>query len=144
MYNRLNNIYRQMKARCYNIKRNDYERYGGRGISVCDEWLNTEIAKGKRGRFTKGWLAFQKWAITHGYNDSLTLDRISNNKSYSPENCRWVSAKVQQNNTRRNRFITYNGKTQTLKAWCEELDLNYHTVLSRLNIMHWTVKKALT
>ena len=143
MYNRLNNIYRQMKARCCNPNRSDYERYGARGISVCDEWLNTEIMKGRGGRYSKGWLAFQEWALNNGYKEGLTIDRIDNNKGYSPENCRWVTAKAQQSNTSRNRFITYNDKTQTLKAWCEELCLNYHTVLSRLNIMHWSVEKAL-
>ena len=143
MYTRLNNIYRQMKARCYNAKRKDYKRYGGRGILVCSEWLNTETVKGVKGRSSKGWLAFRDWALSHGYKDNLTLDRIDNNKGYSPYNCRWATLKMQQSNTSRNRLIEHNGKTQTLKAWCEELDLNYHTVLSRLNIMHWSIEKAL-
>ena len=100
MYTRLNNIYRQMKARCYNAKRKDYKRYGGRGILVCSEWLNTETVKGVKGRSSKGWLAFRDWALSHGYKDNLTLDRIDNNKGYSPDNCRWCKASVNNHNRR--------------------------------------------
>jgi hypothetical protein len=72
----------------------------------------------------------------------LTIDRIDNNKGYSPENCRWVSKKVQSNNRNFCRKITYKGRTQNLKQWCEELKLNYKTIHKRIAIDGWTVEKA--
>lgn len=143
MTTRLNDVFRNMKRRCYSPKNKQFKDYGGRGIKLCDEWNNREIVNlGRSGRFTKGWLAFQKWALTHGYNDSLTIDRLDNDKDYSPENCRWVSRKIQQNNKRNNRIITYKGKSQTLAQWCDELCLNYHTVFYRLDVMHLSVEEA--
>lgn len=136
--NRLNRIYGNMKSRCYNPKTQHYADYGGRGITVCDEWLNKEKVK----TATKGWLAFEKWALENGYADNLTLDRIDNRKGYNPENCRWVSMKEQSNNTRRNYFVTYKGKTQTLAQWCDELDIDYHKTKERLDRYHWSVEKA--
>lgn len=143
MLTRLNDIFRNMKRRCYNPKNKQFKDYGGRGIKLCDKWNNREIVNlGRSGRFTKGWLAFQEWALTHGYNDSLTIDRLDNDKDYCPENCRWVSRKIQQNNKRNNRIIIYKGKSQTLAQWCDELCLNYHTVFYRLDVMHLSVEEA--
>ena len=79
---RLYRIYRAMKDRCYNPKHNSYPRYGGRGIKVCDEWLESYIA-------------FRDWSITHGYSDDLSIDRIDNDGDYDPSNCRWVTAHQQ-------------------------------------------------
>lgn len=140
---RLNQIYRHMKDRCYNPKNYEYNKYGGRGIVVCDEWINHERVK-TLGRVTKGWLAFKEWALSNGYKDNLSIDRINNDKGYSPDNCRWADAKTQSNN--RGDFvykITYKGKTQTLKQWCKELDLKYPTVLRRISVLHWPIEKAL-
>ena len=139
---RLSGIFRNMKNRCNNPNNKDYIRYGNRGIKVCDEWLNSEQVHTKGKSTTQGFLAFEQWAITNGYSNELTLDRIDNNKGYSPENCHWVSKKAQANNTRRNRNITYKGRTQSLAQWCRELNLNYRTVKSRLNQCRWTVKRA--
>ena len=143
MKNRLNRIYDCMKSRCCNPNVPNYKYYGGRGISICSEWLNEEkVIKGKYiHNHSKGWLAFKKWALENGYADNLTLDRIDVNKSYSPGNCRWISHKEQCNNTRKNHLITYKGKTQSLKKWCEELNLNYHTVFTRVR-RGWTVERA--
>lgn len=100
-----------MKDRCYNKKCKDYQMWGGRGITICDEWL----------RDVK---SFYDWAMTHGYKDNLTIDRIDNNKGYSPDNCRWVDRKTQARNTRRNRVITINGETKCLVEWCEVFNIN--------------------
>lgn len=141
---RLNRIYHCMRTRCLNPNFKEFKHYGGRGITICKEWVNPEIiALGRHGRATKGWLAFKNWAMLNGYKDDLTLDRIDNNKGYSPDNCRWVTMKVQCNNTRRNHLITYKGKTQSLLSWCNELGLNYSTVRARLNEYHWTIERAL-
>lgn len=141
---RLNRIYYCMRTRCLNPNFKEFKHYGGRGISICKEWINPEVvALGRYGRATKGWLTFKNWAMLNGYKDGLTLDRIDNNKGYSPDNCRWVTMKTQCNNTRRNHLITYKGKTQSLSAWCRELGLNYSTVRARLNTYHWTAERAL-
>ena len=135
---RLQNIYVNLKQRCYNPKSTFYKNYGGRGITVCDEWLNSEMYDG---RSTKGWIAFKNWALSNGYADDLTIDRIDNSKGYCPENCHWVTMRTQQNNRRSNRLITYKGKTQSLVNWCRELNLNYDTIKCRIK-RNWTVEKA--
>ena len=136
---RLNRIYSHMKERCYNPKSNRFNLYGGRGITICDEWLNKEI---EYYPCTKGWLAFEKWALENGYKDNLTIDRIDVNKGYSPENCRWVTNKVQCNNRRSNHLITYKGKTQNLQEWCKILNLDYDRIERRINKCHWSIEKA--
>ena len=98
---RLYATWQNMKERCRNPKNNNYHNYGGRGITVCEEWKNS-------------FQSFYDWAMSNGYSDNLTLDRIDVNGNYCPNNCRWSTKKFQANNTRRNIYITYNKKTQTL------------------------------
>lgn len=127
-------IYRSwanMKARCSNKNNSRYYCYGANGIKVCDEWLND-------------FQAFYEWSMSNGYTDELTIDRIDVNGNYEPSNCRWTTVKEQNNNTRRNRLITYNGKTQTLSQWAEELGIKYKTLQNRIDKCHWTVEKAFT
>lgn len=141
-YTRLNNIYSLIKRRCYNLKDKNYKDYGARGITVCDEWNNKERVKENHASNTKGWLSFKKWALSNGYTDILTIDRIDNDKGYSPDNCRWVSIKEQNNNRRSCRIIKYNNKSQNLKQWCVELGLSYKKTEDRINKLHWPIEKA--
>jgi hypothetical protein len=140
----LHRSYRAMKARCYNPSYHSFKHYGGRGIVVCSEWLNSE--KVSIGRYihnqSKGWLAFKEWALQNGYKEGLTLDRIDCNGNYEPANCRWASKKEQANNTRSNVLITYKNITLTIKQWSEKLGINYHTLYSRLTRSGWSVEEA--
>lgn len=143
-YSRLNNIYDNMKRRCYNPNSTKFSYYGGRGIKVCDEWNDRELVPmGQGGRCSKGWLTFKKWALENGYADNLTIDRIDVNGNYEPSNCRWVTMKVQSNNLRNNVRLTYKGRTQTIHEWCEELNLNYERIRNRICRAGWSVEKAL-
>lgn len=115
---RLYRIWINIKKRCHNNHCPAYLQYGGRGISICGEWETFQ--------------AFQAWALTSGYTDGLTIDRIDNNKGYDPDNCRWANATIQANNRRSNRMIFYNGEVRTLAEWCKLLCLPYKTVWARL------------
>lgn len=127
---RLFKIWDNMIQRCSNEKYPRYRDYGGRGISVCDEW--------------KEYACFSVWAKANGYSDSATIDRIDNDKGYSPDNCRWVSYEVQNNNQRSNYYITYRNSTHTLAEWAKILNINYETLKCRLRRNHWDVDKAFT
>ena len=137
---RLSNIHQLIKQRCCNPNNRAYAYYGGRGITVCSEWLNTEKSGVKN--YSKGFISFRDWALSNGYKEGLTIDRIDNNKGYSPDNCQWVSMKTQCNNKRSNHYIMYKGQTKSLAEWCEFLNLNYGKVKQRLNKLNWSVERA--
>lgn len=109
-----------IKNRCYLPSNREYKNYGGRGIKICDEWLGEN-----------GYLNFKEWAISHGYTPELTIDRIDNNKGYSPDNCRWVSYKEQGRNKSNNLFITYNNETHPLCEWVEILGISWGKIRYR-------------
>lgn len=121
------------KKRCLIKSCSAYYEYGGRGIKICNEWLND-------------FMNFYNWAINNGYKEDLTIDRINNNGNYEPQNCRWATPKEQANNRRKeitSRYLTYKDKTQTVKEWCNEYDINYSTLSCRINKLKWSDEKAL-
>jgi len=126
---KLYDVWSGIKSRCYEKKHKYFNYYGGRGISVCEEWRND-------------FKVFYDWAVNNGYKDGLTIDRIDSNGNYEPSNCRWTTWKIQGNNTRKNVFIEYRGEIKTLSEWCEKLDLAYYTIQSRIKKLGWSVEKA--
>ena len=125
---RLHNIWYLMNYRCdnENYDRGNYREYH---IQVCDEWRDN-------------YEAFEIWALSHGYKEGLSLDRIDNHGNYCPENCRWVTQEEQCNNRTTNRYITWNGKTMSAAQWAEELGVEYNTLLRWINNM--PLEKAMT
>ena len=120
-----------MRRRCSDHLTSHFYLYGGRGITVCDEW-------------DKSFESFYLWAINNGYSDGLSIDRIDVNGNYDPSNCRWATAKQQARNKRNNRLVEYNGEKKTLIEWSEILGFNYLMVKGRLQKGNWTVKEAFT
>ena len=116
---RLYNIWTNMRVRCNCNTYRDYADYGGRGITVCQEW-------------NESYDAFKSWALANGYSDDKTLDRRNNDLSYTPENCRWATILQQENNRRSNRYITCDGVTHTIAEWARIFNINYYTLYSRL------------
>lgn len=117
-----------MIQRCTNPNFKQYKDYGGRGITVCERWNKFENFLEDMEEAPKG----------------LQLDRINNNKEYYKENCRWATKKQQHRNTRKNHLETYDGKIQCIAAWAEKFNINTSTLISRINILGWSIKKALT
>ena len=120
----------RMKTRCYYPKSKDFKNYGGRGISVCDEWKDD-------------FKSFAIWAIDNGYQENLTLDRIDVNKGYAPDNCRWADFLTQGNNKRNNRKLTLNGKTLNLSQWSRITGIKENCIRERLR-RGWSDEKTLT
>lgn len=127
-YSRLYYIWSAMKARCSNPKTENYPRYGGRGISVCNEWRQFE--------------RFRDWAYSNGYTDELTIDRIDNDRDYCPGNCRWVPMSEQAKNTRANRIIEYKGEKKILSDMARRYGLKPSVVSHRLS-RGWSIGEAL-
>lgn len=120
----------KIKQRCYKKTNRNYYRYGGRGITVCDRWLES----------------FENFLEDMGPRpvSKESIDRINNNGNYEPENCRWANRKEQNRNTSRNRMLTFNGKTMCMAEWAERLNLDYQNLARRLNKFGWSVEKSLT
>ena len=126
---RLFRIWQAMKQRCYNEKKNYYELYGGKGISVCDEWK-------------ADFLSFYNWSMANGYDDSKSIDRIDSAKNYSPDNCRWASPSVQSSNKRDNNIVFYHGMSDTFTGMCRTLNVNRSTIQKRCRIYDCTFEEA--
>lgn len=109
-----------MIQRCTNPNASNNYRYVGRGITVYGPWK-------------EDFKSFYDWAVNTGYQKGLTLDRMNNDKGYSPENCRWANRIEQQNNTRRNHFVVYNGEKHTLAEWSRILNINAEILRRRVN-----------
>ena len=129
-HTRIYGIWLGIRRRCYDKENVGYELYGGRGITVCDEWRDS-------------FEAFRDWAMANGYRDDLTIDRINSDGPYSPENCRWATQKEQQNNRRNNRLIEFNGEVHTESEWAEITGIKVATIYARLRY-GWSVERALT
>jgi hypothetical protein len=111
---RLYKIWVGMRNRCESKNLEYYKNYAGRGIKVCAEWHD--------------YLVFREWALTNGYADNLSIDRINNDGNYEPSNCRWATSKEQGNNTRRNVIINYGNFTKTLTQWSEYFGIKRNDV----------------
>lgn len=115
---RLYHIWQGMRRRCENTSCAEYPEWGGRGITVCDEW-------------SKDYKPFMNWSASNGYRDFLSIDRIDVNGNYEPSNCRWVTAKVQANNRRSNINVEYNGEIHNLSQWGVFLGIKQGTLYER-------------
>lgn len=122
-------IWAGMKNRCYNKNAKPYKRYGGRGVLVCDEWLDS-------------FENFYGWAIASGYEEGLTIERIDNNGNYAPNNCKWIPLGRQASNRSRNKSIKYKGEVHNLAEWCRKLGISYSLVHNRINKLGWTFEQA--
>lgn len=132
---RLHRIWKHMVERCCSPKCKSYQRYGGRGITICDEWRNS-------------FKVFCKWALANGYDPNIewkqcTIDRIDNSKGYSPDNCQWIPMGMQARNRRSNKPITFNGETHLIVEWAEIIGIPKSTLSKRLD-SGWSVEDALT
>ena len=125
---RLYKIWQGMMTRCTNPADRNFQKYGARGIAVCDRWKSFET-------FAED--------MAHGYADHLTLDRIDARGNYEPGNCRWATQTEQQRNRTNNRLVTYQGAAKSLAEWCDQLGLPYRAVMQRLH-RGWSPERAFT
>ena len=127
---RLYVIWQNMHSRCYTKTNKFHKNYGGRGITICDEWLHD-------------FQTFYDWAMANGYHNNLTIDRIDVNGNYEPSNCRWITKAEQTRNKRTNRFIIYKNETHTISEWGRIVGIDASLISWRLR-HNWTTEKALT
>ena len=128
IHTRLYRIWGNMCNRCANPNNPAWDRYGGRGITVCEDWKRYEN--------------FRDWAYANGYGETLTIDRIDNDLGYEPLNCRWADKVTQANNKRNNDLIEYNGRTQTLAEWARTLGIPYKVLHHRIVSLGWEIQRA--
>ena len=121
-----------MIGRCTYRSHISFDNYGGRGIEVCEEWLDFRI--------------FSEWALKNGWQPGLTLDRKKTNEGYRPDNCRFITCKENCNNKRNNRLVTAFGETKTLQQWTEDprCKATYSAIHNRLSLLEWSAERAIT
>src|SRR3990167_3150098 len=125
---KLNSKWKSMKQRCSNPNEVSYKYYGARGIKVCDCWMDFSNF-------------FEDMAPS--YKEGLTLERINNNGNYELSNCRWATEIEQKNNRSDNRWIAFEGVTDTLTNWAKFIEVNKTTLLMRLDSYGWSLEKGL-
>lgn len=126
----LYDVWVSMRRRCFYTKCKPYKNYGGRGITVCEEWLDFPT--------------FYNWAMNSGYEHGLTLERLDVNGDYEPKNCTWITREQQARNKTTNRIIEIDGVSKCLAEWCEEYGANYSRAYQRIVLLGWEPKRALT
>lgn len=126
-HTRIYGIWLQMKNRCYNTNTERFKDYGGRGISICEEWRND-------------FKSFYNWSMSNGYKEGLTIDRINNDGNYEPKNCRWVEIKIQNRNARSNHLITYKNETRCISEWVEITGISRSVITNRLKY-GWDIER---
>lgn len=125
---RVRNCWHGMIQRCRNPSHANFERYGGRGIKVCERWKT-----------------FLNFFHDMGHPpDGKTLDRKNNDGDYSPENCRWATDSEQMRNTRSNRLVLFRGEQKTLLDWADTLGVSFYTLKSRIRNYGWSAERALS
>ena len=119
----------EMQQRCYNDKREDYHRYGGRGIVVCDGWLKS----------------FDNFYVDMGRKPSPehSIDRRDVNGNYEPSNCRWATVHEQSRNKRGNRLLTFGNETKCLTDWAHIIGIDRRTLAARIDKLGWSIDRAL-
>lgn len=128
---KLYGIWNAMRQRCYNPNYHAYKNYGGRGITICDDWVNS---------FNN----FYNWAINNGYQEGLSIERINVDDNYYPNNCTWITLAQQAQNRRSCHMFCYNNKKQNLSQWCNELGLDYKLVHNRIFKLNWSFERAIS
>ena len=119
-----------MKSRCLNKNSEKYKNYGGRGITVCEEWKND-------------FKTFYDWAMANGYSDELTIERRDVNGNYCPENCCWITSAEQAKNKTSNVVLEFNGESHNLSEWSKITGISSGELSYRIR-RGWDVEKALT
>ena len=123
-------VWKNMKNRCNNPNATEYSSYGGRGITICEDW-------------SKNFISFYNWSMLNGWSPTLSIDRIDNNGNYCPENCRWTTSYIQRNNTTKNHYLDYNNRTYTLATLSDYLKIPYNVVRYRISRCNWSVEQLI-
>ncbi len=129
LHRKLKNVLRHVRERCTKPDHKYWKYYGGRGIKICDEWLHNNQS-------------FYAWALSHGYQPGLELDRENNCGDYTPDNCRFVTKQVNQNNKRNNVMVTWRGETMNVTQWSNKLGVPSWTLRNRMR-WGWTVDRMM-
>lgn len=122
-------VWSSMRERCEQKSCQAFDRYGGRGIKVCEEW--------------KSFVNFKKWALANGYTRELTIERKDNDGNYSPENCVYATRAEQNRNRRNTRWLTYLGVKKPMSVWARDVGISKNVLFYRLK-NNWSLEKALT